>query len=200
MIVLSLFDYSGVWARPWVEAGYEVVQVDSAIQDKRHKNHLRASIDLSTTGAVQEVMALLGTDEVFGVLSAPPCDCFTRASAWKWREWDSNGRTEEALRMVDNTLALVELLDPQWWVLENPPGRLWKHRGKGLRQKELGPLTLKFHPWEYGALAPNDPVSRRVKKTFLWGDFKLPARAPTQPCLRGVRLPSPQTADQPLPS
>ena len=58
--ILSLFDYSGSWSQPYVDAGYEVVRVD-----------------LKSTG--QDVR-LITRDRlpggVVGVMAAPPCTDF----------------------------------------------------------------------------------------------------------------------------
>ena len=80
--------------------------------------------------------------------------------------------------MFDLTQALIKARPPKWWALENPPGRLYKNRGGGMRQAELGKPTLKFDPWRYGAYAPEDPTSRRTKKTYVWGDFIVPPFCP----------------------
>lgn len=64
---------------------------------------------------------------------------------------------QDPVYLVYTSLFIVELLDPEFWVLENPVGRIQK------LVPELGEKRLVFQPWEYG-----DPWS---KKTCLWGKF-----------------------------
>ena len=135
--ILSLFDYSGSWSQPYVDAGYEVVRVD-----------------LKSTG--QDVR-LITRDRlpggVVGVMAAPPCTDFALSGAWTW---EAKGETSllDALSMVDATLRIVTLLQPAWWVLENPVGRLVHYLGKP---------KMYFQPCDYG--------DSYTKKTVLWENF-----------------------------
>jgi hypothetical protein len=139
--ILSLFDYSGAWCAPYKEAGYTTVQIDL----KLNKDVLEVKPDDFPEG-------------VRGILAAPPCTHFSLSGAQYWKAKDGDGRTEQALALVDHVLFLVEELRPKWWVLENPVGRLAK-----LRPDSLGKPAMYFQPYHYG-----DPYS---KKTGLWGDF-----------------------------
>ena len=92
-MILSLFDYSGEWSKPYVEAGYTVYRVDIA-HSKGISFEPGVSLfgeDLSTRGGVRRLLYAVGDHVVHGVLACPPCDCWTRASAWLWR---SGTRTE----------------------------------------------------------------------------------------------------------
>lgn len=140
--ILSLFDYTGSWSKPYRDAGYNVVQIDI-----KHS---------------QDVRLLTVADlpmPVHGILAAPPCDHFASSGA-AWWESKGNEKLLEGLALVDATLRIIQVAKPQWWVLENPVGRLMHY---------IGNPVMYFQPCDYG-----DPYT---KKTGLWGEFNpdLPA-------------------------
>ena len=140
--ILSLFDFSGVWSQPYVDKGYAVTRLD--IQTGGDVLTFDSSAYLAEHGQPQ------------GILAAPPCTDFASSGARWWADKDKDGRTGEALRLIDATLAIVDVLQPAWWALENPVGRLTRLR------PQLG-KPFYFQPWFFG-----DPYT---KKTGLWGDF-----------------------------
>lgn len=121
-MILSLCDYSGVWASPYKEAGYTVIQVD-----------LRLGQDIRLAPVNQGV---------WGILAAPPCTIFSLAGN---SAWSAGKRSEsdllEALSIVDACLRQVAISNPRWWALENPRGRLSKYLGKP---------RWEFQPYQYG--------------------------------------------------
>jgi hypothetical protein len=86
----------------------------------------------------------------------------------------------EGLSVVDACLRIVTLTRPQWWVLENPVGRLRDY---------LGPPLHTFDPCDYG-----DPYTKR---TQLWGQFRAPVMRPVE-AVEGSKMhllpPSPDRA------
>jgi hypothetical protein len=155
--VLSLCDFTGNWSRPYEQAGYEVVRVDlQRGEDVRFLKHLGRPI--------------------YGILAAPPCDHFALCGA-RWWEGKGERAVLEGLAIVDACLRAVAIYRPEWWVLENPVGRLRHY---------LGPAAMTFQPCDYG-----DPWNKR---TCLWGHFTPPvplvsavARNPVAPTL-GSRM------------
>ncbi len=145
MNILSLFDHSGEWPRPYLEAGHAVWSVD-----------LKRGHDVSTLTS-DEVREHFG-GEVDGILAAPPCTHFTVSGAQYWAAKDADGRTDAMLALVDATLRLVGDLRPRFWALENPVGRL----ATRLRPN-LGRPKLIWQPHWYG--------DAYTKRTCLWGDF-----------------------------
>ena len=143
MAVLSLCDYTGEWSRPYREAGYDVRQVD-----------LRRGEDVRLFEALPY--------PVRGVLAAPPCTEFASSGA-RW--WEEKGEQVllETLSIVDACLRIVLVHRPQWWVLENPIGRL---------KRWLGEPVMAFDPADYG-----DPYTKR---TLLWGRFNCPVMRPVE--------------------
>jgi len=113
---------------------------------------------------------------VHGILAAPPCDHFSVSGAQYWPAKDADGRTAEALEIVDACLEIVMDADPVWWALENPVGRLRALRGHVLSDLSGvggGGPRLMFNPCDFG-----DPYT---KKTLLWGKFNLPRLNPVEP-------------------
>lgn len=136
-IILSLCDFTGNWSQPYADAGYDVRRMDIQHgQDIRLLEHLGAP--------------------VHGILAAPPCTVFSKAGAWKWKEWGEEGLLA-GLALVDACLRAVAVYRPAWWALENPAGRL---------KRWLGPAAWSFNPCDFG-----DPYT---KQTFLWGNFTPP--------------------------
>lgn len=142
--ILSLCDYTGNWPRPYQEAGYPVIQVDLA--------HGWDVLELARDTSV--------LPPVHGVLAAPPCDHFTNSGARWWAAKDTDGRTEQGLRILDACLSIIDQAQPVWWALENPVGRLPSLR------PGLGKPGFMFDPCDYG-----DPYTKR---TCLWGSFVAP--------------------------
>lgn len=134
--ILSLCDFSGVMSDAYRSRGYEVVQIDLQLG--------------------QDVRLLKWDGKFHGVICQPPCTHFSRAGAWKWEEKGEEALLE-GLAIVDACLRCVLMSGPEWWVLENPIGRL---------QDYLGPPKWKFDPCDFG-----DPWTKR---TWLWGNFTPP--------------------------
>lgn len=133
-VIVSLFDYSGVWCQPYRDAGYEVHQYDLKLG--------------------QDILKLNRDDfptRVRGILAAPPCTHFSGSGARWWREKDEDGRTDKDLELIDKVLDIVRWTIPTWWALENPVGRLSKLR------PQLGQPLLRFNPCDYG-----DPWTKRT--------------------------------------
>ena len=136
-LILSLCDYTGNWSRPYADAGYEVVVIDlQRGQDVRLVRHQPCPVQ--------------------GILAAPPCTEFARSGARWWSE-KGEDRLVAAMSVVDACLRAVAIYRPEWWVLENPVGRLKDY---------LGPPKFRFDPCDFG-----DPYTKR---TWLWGNFTPP--------------------------
>lgn len=148
--ILSLCDQTGVWSRPYREAGYEVIQVDLA------------------QGRDVRLLRPLGVP-IRGILMAPPCTHLARSGAPHWAR-KGEGALLEGLAIVDACLRAVIVHRPDWWVLENPVGRLMDY---------LGPPVWKFDPHQFG-----DPWTKR---TWLWGNFIPPAPLFSAQACKSVR-------------
>lgn len=143
LTVLSLCDYTGRWSEPYRNAGYDVVQVD-----------LQRGADVRLFEALPH--------PVRGVLAAPPCTDFAGSGA-RWWAQKGDEALLDSLAIVDACCRIVLVHRPQWWVLENPVGRL---------RRWLGEPVMSFDPNEYG-----DPYTKR---TLLWGRFNPPLKHPVE--------------------
>ncbi|MGZ0787109.1 DNA cytosine methyltransferase [Pseudomonas saponiphila] len=149
-VVLSLFDKSGQWSDPWVEAGYQVYRFD--IQDNPELGDV-------TKFDVEFFMEYFGDfegAEVYAIIAACPCTDFANSGARHFAAKDLDGRTAASIELVHQTLRLVEYYRPPIWAIENPVGRIEKLAG-------LPPWRLSFNPCDLG-----EPYT---KKTLIWGRF-----------------------------
>ncbi len=156
--ILSLFDYTGNWSAPYLRAGYNVIRQDIQLGQDIFDD----TIPLANYYRAEGI-------SIHGVLAAAPCDDFANSGARWWagksnqpapyagENVDFDDRLEFFTAMVLAVLLIVEWLNPVWWALENPRGRIRKI------VPELGPARLIFQPFQYG-----DPYT---KETFIYGNF-----------------------------
>jgi hypothetical protein len=162
--ILDLCGGTGAWSRPYSKAGYRVIIVDPQdIREDTFAELLKMDIRL-----YRKLVYGINLYKVHGILCAPPCTHFSGSGAQYWKVKDADGRTDEALEIIDACLDIIDWFKPKWWVLENPVGRLPK-----LRPNRLGEPVVRFQPYEYG-----DPWT---KKTCLWGNFTIPVKNPVVP-------------------
>jgi hypothetical protein len=161
-IILSLYDFSGKWSQPYVDAGYRVYRFDLGDFTTGETPPLFKRYAYPSGGTIWRDVrsldrgmgdAIIGDDvgNVHGILAAPPCQCFSKAGNHIQRTENDMVR---AISMVDAVFRLVWVHKPQFWCIENPPGKLTRY---------LGPPQFSFQPFWYG-----DEWS---KLTFLWGEF-----------------------------
>lgn len=158
--VLSLFDRSGVMIKPWVDAGYTAATID--LEPARHDGlHLQSDArDLLVEGSPLVVFAF------------PPCTHLAGSGA-RW--WESKGpeALADALDLV-SMACRVAALARDWWMLENPVGRLSTH---------WGPPAWTFDPHEYAGLADDPSSEAYTKRTCLWTNFSKPSMSSVDPVL-----------------
>ena len=143
-IILDLCGGTGSWSKPYKDNGYDVRIIDP--QEWLEDDY--------GTGDVR--LYKKPKEQIYGILSAPPCTHFSVSGA---RHWEKKGKNPllEGLSVVDACLRIILITKPHFWVLENPVGRL-KHY--------IGDCKTTFQPYEYG-----DAYSKR---TCLWGEFNMP--------------------------
>ena len=149
--ILDLCGGTGGWSKPYKDAGYTTMIVDPSAEDD--------SINYIGTVAefLVEIMSLPAPLRFQGILMAPPCTQFSGSGARHWIKKDLAGDTVGAVDTVHNCLTIKDHVDPIWWALENPVGRLSR------LVPEIGPVRLQFDPHDYG-----DYYSKR---TQLFGEF-----------------------------
>ena len=160
-VVISLFDHTGQWSDPWLEAGYDVYRFD--IQDGHDINDF----------CVEYLNENYDFCDVYAILAACPCTDFS-ASGNKWHaEKDADGRTEASKELVFQTIRTIEYLRPTIWALENPVGRIRRLTG-------LPEPRLSFNPNHFG--------ENYTKKTMLWGRFNEELPSAHRPATLGSKM------------
>lgn len=159
-LIVSIYDYSGNWPRPYIDAGYPTM-----LWDYKHEGCILQQFS-RLQGEIENAMEHGYIP--WGLIAAPPCTDISAAGAQFWGKKDVTpapepygpdwSMTDYASALVDIVLILRDLFPWKWWVIENPPGRMEaivphiaKHR------------SLMFQPWEFG--------DKTTKRTVLWGNF-----------------------------
>lgn len=152
--LLSLFDYTGNWARPFFEAGWNVI-----LWDIKHScDNYQYFKDVNNACAdffYEHIFDNYGT--VDGIIAALPCTDFAVCGARWFEEKDRRSDTLESIELAWQTLRIIDLCDPDFWTIEQPISRL--HR----LVPEVGKPRMYFNPCDFG-----DPYT---KKTALYGEF-----------------------------
>lgn len=170
-VLLSLFDYTGNWAKPWVQYGYSIITHDLKIPSTEYmfRERLHLMGDILTLNYKK-----LPKPDV--ILAAPDCTHFALSGAKHFAAKDTDGRTQAAIALVNKTVEIIDYFKPRVWALENPASRIHK------LVPELGSPRLKFQPWEYGGFV--EPPETYWKQTWLWGQFELPEKSAVEPMER----------------
>lgn len=151
--ILVLYELSGTFSNLYRELGYNVVQIDKQLDgtdvrllEKKYKN-------------------------VVGILAFPPCTHFAGSGA-RW--WKKKGEAPliEALSNVDAIFRMVQIYNPEFFIIENPVGRLRRFIGK--------PKFI-FNPCEFAGWIKDSDDEAYTKKTCLWGNFNIPLKKPVEP-------------------
>ena len=156
-VIVSLFDFTGNWCKPYKDAGYNVIQHD-----------LKTGQDIFADTIPAAIADHVDGNRIHGLLAAIPCTDFAVSGArwFKKKETqpaDYKGPVEfestvdMSIGMALAVLFIVELLKPLWWSAEQPIGRLHN------LVPEMGKPKMYFNPHEFG-----HPYS---KKTALYGNF-----------------------------
>lgn len=148
MKVLDLFSGKGGFCAAFKERGHEVFTVDI---------NKRFGCDLTA-----DVLTLTPADLGSGydiIIASPPCQCFSVASMGKhWGTPYGTPKTQEArtaMLLVAHTMELLEKMNPEFWLVENPRGMMRK-----LPTMQKYPRrTITY--CQYG--------EKRMKPTDIWG-------------------------------
>lgn len=154
-LIISVYDYTGKWAEPYIQAGYPVMLWDKKIEGCILEGFSYLIQLIEETGL-----------RVYGFLFAPPCTDTAVSGAQWWKEKDKPTKgyepfintTEFSIALFLSCLHMVDLFNPFFWALEQPVGRVEQ------LVPELKPYRkMVFNPCDYG-----DPYT---KKTVLYGNF-----------------------------
>lgn len=192
---IFLFDYTGIMAKPWADAGYLCYCFDGqhpqGVTKSDHENILNIGMWFNDSVKqqanfedIKRIIAFAGEDISF-VFGFPECTQLAVSGAAHFenkRKQDPNFQLK-AMELVYLVRDLGnELKCP--WALENPVSvisSLWRKP------------DYSFHPYEYGGHLPEDdkhpsypeyikPRDAYPKKTCIWssGDFVMPEKRPVE--------------------
>lgn len=183
--VLDLFSGLNGWGDPWMDRGHEVFAID---------NDPRFGADL-----VRDILDVKLKDIPWKpdvILASPPCTAFTVMRIGHNWNHDHSPKTPsavEGLMLVRKALWMIEELEPRFWVMENPRGKL----------RKLSPMTM----YERRTVTYCQYGDSRMKPTDLWSSMwdRLPSLKLRTICKNGdpchTRAPrGSTTATQGLPS
>ena len=145
-IILDLCGGTGSWSKPYKENGYDVRLITLPEYDVRQ---------------------YVPPENVYCILSAPPCDQFSFAkTTGKPRQLKS---AWEIVKACLNIIAKCNNIDSpyakkttlKFWAIENP---------NGLLKRFLGKPAYEFNPFDFG--------DNYKKRTHLWGWFNNPKKNP----------------------
>jgi hypothetical protein len=159
-LIISLFDYSTAWPRPYIKAGYPTMCWDYKKEGCILTGFSSLHMDIE--------IAIEDGYVPWGLMAAPCCTHLTKAGAQFWPDKDNTpapepygpdwSLTDYATALVDVVMIYKDLYPWKWWVFENPPGRLEKLVPHAAKYR-----AMSFDPCDFG-----DPY---IKKTILWGEF-----------------------------
>ena len=159
MKIISLFDYTGNWSKPYRDNGYDVIQID-----------IKHGCDILTWDYSKFVIANACNLDIYAILAAIPSTDYALAGARWFREKDRDGRTEQSNKLVRKVFEIIMAVKPKIVAIENPISRIHT------LNPWMGKPHLKFNPCDYAGYDPVPENSQYLKMTWLWGNFNLPAK------------------------
>lgn len=186
-VLISAFDHSGNPSRPYLEAGWKVIQIDI-----KHGN------DFLLFDVVQCVLDNPGCE--FGIIAPIPCTAYALSGNRHKKTEARKEIFEISQRLVSHLKTVIDYLESlgllMFWQLENPSSDIHTHN------PWLGKPVQKFNPCDFaGYLNPTvfdfvaldilrakveakekltkkdylfiDELNAYNKKTWLWGRFNL---------------------------
>lgn len=174
--VLSLFDESGNFVKPWLDAGYSAIIVDLKHDDGKHtKLHVTTSLISGGKCLVKSVSELtkiggdirklknklMSFDDIVFVAAFPPCtDLAVSGARWFKRKRDADPLFQDkAMELVYIARDIAEHYNVPYFI-ENPVSVI--------STKWRKPNYI-FHPYEYSGY---DSIDNYSKKTCLWTNDK----------------------------
>ena len=193
---IFLFDYTGIMAKPWADAGYLCYCFDGqhpeGVTTSGHENILNVGVwfddnhktsNLENIKKIRSIVGVCYDDETF-IFGFPECTqlAVSGAAHFEKKRLANQHFQDEAIKLAKLTMHLAESMNCSKWALENPVSVLSTKWRKP---------DFKFDPFEYGGYLPcNDvhptypeyikPMDAYPKKTCIWsgGGFVMPDKKP----------------------
>lgn len=165
--VLELFAGTRSIGKEFEAKGHEVYSVE---WDEQHPN-IDWYADISKITA-EDILERFGKPDV--IWASPPCEKFSVAAIGKhWHKGTNEPKTEEtkeALRLLEHVVELIKALEPTYYFIENPRGKMRKVDV----MQDLPIYTVTY--CQYG--------DTRMKPTDIWTNHPDPKFKP--PCKNGM--------------
>lgn len=158
-VILDLCGGTGSWSKPYVDAGYTVLNVTLPYYDILLTEIHDDRITFRGKDRLEGTIVLC--EDIYGILAAPPCTMFSlaRTTAKTPRDF------VEGMKVVRKCLEIIWIArargNLKFWAMENPTAYL---------RQFLGMPALTFHPYDFG--------DRYKKRTDIWGYFNQPRKKP----------------------
>ncbi len=160
--VLELYAGTRSIGKAFNRRGHEVFSIEL---DEQHKN-IDWYADITKIN-VEDILERFGQPDV--VWASPPCQRFSVASiGHHWIKGTNEPKTEEAkeaLQMLEHTVGLIKDLNPTYYFIENPRGKMRKVN----IMQDLPRYTVTY--CQYG--------DTRMKPTDIWTNHPDPKFKPT---------------------
>lgn len=171
-VIISLCDYTGIFTKPWRDAGYTAIHIDP----QRDNN-----------GTILEMMPVIGeavrSGRVAFVAGFPPCtDLAVSGAAHFAKKANCDKHFQAKAALIAEQCRIIGELSGAPWFFENPVSVL---------SSIIGKPDFTFDPYEFGGYLPEGdihpewpdyiaPRDAYPKKTCLWSGngFELPEKRP----------------------
>lgn len=176
-ILLSFFDYTGNWSKPFAENEYWHVQTfdiknGQNILDFDPAKFMSDYLHSSFKYSLPEI----------GLLFAVPCTDYALSGSKHFKTKDADGRTQASQKLVAKTKEIIDYFENagclKFWCIENPMSRIHS------LNPWMGKPKLKFNPCDYAGYDPEPEKSRYNKRTWLWGNFNIPVKKRLEPIFK----------------
>lgn len=164
-LVLSLCDLTGIFAEPWIEAGYRVIVVDPQHKLGVHVDGMLVKVGHVIDHPVTWKLISSAVKRIAFTAAFPPCtDLAVSGAKWFEKKREEDPAVQfKAMQVVWQCHAIAELIGAPWFI-ENPVSQIstfWRKPDH------------KFDPCEFTGFEPADNYT---KKTCLWtgGGFVMP--------------------------
>lgn len=152
--IVDLFAGCGGMSLGFEQVGFNIVEAidnEESVEETYNENH---ECDL-TVKDIQEFNINSIEQNVHGIIGGPPCQSFTNA-------YDSDGLDDERGGLMYEYIKFVEELNPHFFVMENVPGLLHKHKESFDEVKEyFEELGYTIHYKKLNASYYNVPQDRK---------------------------------------
>lgn len=125
--MIDLCSGLGGASQPFIDRGWNVLRIDINPQfENMPATHIGNIKDIEKIMLIYKFFNRVITKPNF-VWASPPCECFSVASLninWTKRRKPKHKGVVDAIQNVFWCLDAIEFLNPKFWILENPRGKL----------------------------------------------------------------------------